>query len=114
MYEVCLESTLQLFLQSGVLLFQLFYTEPGTYEFQKEKSYVLDLVSITTSVMSILYGLSSFKINVTQAKPNFSDKLVLMIRSSFDIIPRLNLFNLFIIFFEMCNFIWAKLQKLFI
>ncbi len=88
MYEVCLESTLQLFLQSGVLLFQLFYTEPETYEFQKEKSYVLDLVSITTSVMSILYGLSSFKINVTQIEPKSLDKIVLMFRSSVDIIAR--------------------------
>ena len=88
MYEVCLESTLQLFLQSGVLLFQLFYTEPGTYEFQKEKSYVLDLVSIGTSAISLLYGLSSFKINVTQIEPKALDKIVLMFRSSVDIIAR--------------------------
>ena len=88
MYEVCIESTLQLFLQSGVLLFQLFYTEPGSYDFMNEKSYVMDLVSITTSITTMLYGLASFKINVTQIEPKPLDKIVLMIRSSVDIIAR--------------------------
>ena len=95
MYEVCIESLLQLFLQSGVLLFQLFYTEPGTYDFMNENSYILDLVSISTSGISLVYGLSSLKINVTQIEPKPLDKIVLMFRSSVDIIARYGNFQFF-------------------
>ncbi len=79
---------MQLVLQSGVLFFQLFYTEPGTYDYMNENSYILDLVSISTSGISLVYGLSSFKINVIRNEPKPLDKIVLMIRSSVDIIAR--------------------------
>ena len=91
MYEICIESTLQFFLQTGVLLYKNFYSSPSEFDFMKSNDHTVEIVSISTSFLSIMWGLSSLKINVTQAKPNFSDKLVLMIRSSFDIIPRLNL-----------------------
>ena len=83
-----MEAILQFFLQTGVLLYKLFYTAPSEFEFMKEDDYTMELVSITTSFISILWGLSSFKINVTQTEPKFLDKLVLMVRSSVDIIAR--------------------------
>ena len=89
LYEVCVESTLQLFLQSGIILFKIFLTTPGTYEFMDDSSYYLDIISITTSTFTIIWGLSSYKINVTQIEPKILDKLVLMVRSSVDIIARL-------------------------
>ena len=91
MYEISTEATLQFFLQSGVLLYKLFYTAPSQFEFMKEDDYTVELVSITTSFISILWGLSSYKINVTQREPKFLDKLVLMVRSSVDIIARSDL-----------------------
>ena len=88
MYEVCVESTMQLFLQSGILLFKVYYTEPATHDFMDESSYGWDIVSITTSGTTMLWGLSSFKINVTQAEPKLSHKFILMFRSYVDIIAR--------------------------
>ena len=88
MYEVCVESTMQLFLQSGILLFKVFYTEPATHDFMVKSSYVLDIVSITTSGTTMLWGLSSYKINVTQTEPKLSDKFILMFRSYVDIMAR--------------------------
>ncbi len=87
-YEVCVESTMQLFLQSGILLFKVYYTEPAKHDFMDESSYVLTIFSITTSGTTMLWGLSSYKINVTQAEPKLSDKFILMLRSYMDIIAR--------------------------
>ena len=89
MYEVCVESTMQLLLQFGILSFKLFLTEAGSYDFLDDSSYFVDIISIVTSILSILWGLSSFKINVTQIEPKILDKFVLMVRSSVDIIARL-------------------------
>ena len=89
LYEVCVESTLQLFLQFGIILFKIFLTFPGSYEFLDESSYYLDIISITTSTFAIIWGLSSYKINVTQTEQKICDKFVLMVRSSVDIIARL-------------------------
>ena len=94
MYEVCIESTMQLFLQTGIVLFKVFLTTPGTYEFLDDSSYYLDIISITTSIFSLLWGLSSFKINVTQKEQRIFDKFVLMVRSSVDIIARYDHFTL--------------------
>ena len=106
MYEVCIESTMQLFLQTGILLFNVFLTTPGTYEFQDDSSYILDIISITTSISSLLWGLSSFKINVTQKEQSNYDKFVLMVRSSVDIIGRYDHFiinSLFITYLHLSH-----------
>ena len=94
MYEVCIESTMQLFLQTGILLFKVFLTTPGTYEFQDDSSYNWDIISITTSMSSLLWGLSSFTINVIQKEQSNNDKFVLMVSSSLDIIARYAHFTL--------------------
>ena len=85
---------MQLFLQYGILSFKIFLTEAGSYDFLDDSSYIIDIMSITTSTLSILWGLSSFKINVTQIEQKILDKLFLMIRSYVDIIARLNLLTL--------------------
>ncbi len=109
-YEISIEATFQFFLQSGVLLYEMFYTNPSEFDFMLRKDHTLEIVSIFTSFLSIMWGLSSFKINVTQAEPKFLDKLVLMLRSSVDIIARLNSFKLYIIFFYIIYFVLEKLQ----
>ncbi len=88
-YEISIESTLQIILQTGVLLFQLFSIEPLSYDFLDEKGYTTDIISITTSFVSIMWGLSSYKINVSMKEPKIFDKVILMVRSSVEIIARL-------------------------
>ncbi len=42
-----------------------------------------------TSTFTIIWGISSYKINVTQTEQKICDKFVLMVRSSVDIVARL-------------------------
>ena len=88
MYEISIEATLQIILQTAILLFKLFNNEPSTLEFLHDQDYTMQIISITTSFVSILYGLCSYKINVIQQEQKLKDKFVLMIRNSADIIAR--------------------------
>ncbi len=88
MYEICIESTMQIILQTGVFLFQLFSSDPMSIDILDKKDHTTEIISITTSFISILWGLSSYKINVIQTEPKFLDKFLLMVRSSVDIIAR--------------------------
>ena len=70
-------------------MFQLYSSEPLSIDYSEQKDYTLEIRSITTSYLSILWGLSSYKINVSQREPKLLDKFVLMVRSSVDITVRL-------------------------
>ena len=70
---------MQIILQTGILLFQLFSSDPMSLDFMANKDYTIEIISITTSLISILWGLSSYKINVSQKEPKFFDKLVLIV-----------------------------------
>ena len=83
---------MQIILQTGVFSFQLFSSDPMSIDFMLNKDYTIEIISITTSLISILWGLSSYKINVSQTEPKFFDKFVLMVRNSVDIIARSGLF----------------------
>ncbi len=83
-----MESPLQFLLQSGVILFKLFSSEPYKVDQIDIEDHTMEVLSITTSFLTIIFGFSAFKTNMIQKEPKFLHKLKLAIRSTVDVIPR--------------------------
>ena len=83
-----MESSLQFLLQSGILLFKLYSTEPFKVDQINVEDNTKEVISIATSFLAIIFGFSGFKTNIIQKEPKLLHKLRLTIRSTVDVIPR--------------------------